>query len=238
MAPGAKKSVGFTCSVPGCFNNDKRNRGISFYKFPKDKKLKKIGLQQISRKDCKPTNGHRVCSQHFEGGKKTYLNNVPTVFPLSKTHQKVNTEPRRTLIRVNTSARTANTIPSDRSSEAVNIEGGKELTDPDAPLAAELIQMEEKLEKLQNEMKVLSIKNEDDGMNYYTGMSSHHFLALFAFLNAGDICSRLRYWGSNNSSIQFPELEKKGQKRSLEPKDELFFNSGSPQGEYSRKSSG
>ena len=242
MASGAKKSGGFTCSVPGCFNNDKRNRGISFYKFPKDKKLKKIWLQQISRKDFKPTNGHRVCSQHFEGGKKTYLNNVPTVFPLSKTHQKVNTEPRRTLIRVNTSARTANTIPSDRSSEAVNIEGGKELTDPDAPLAAELIQMEEKLEKLQNEMKVLSIKNEglqneieslkfgfhrfigsDDDMNYYTGMSSHHFLALFAFLNAGDICSRLRYWGSNNSSIQFPELEKKGQKRSLEPKDELFL---------------
>ncbi|KAK2561777.1 hypothetical protein P5673_015162 [Acropora cervicornis] len=53
-------------------------------------------------------------------------------------------------------------------------------------------------------------------MNYYTGTSSHHFLSLFAFLNAGDICSRLRYWGSNNSSI-------KGQKRSLQPKDELFL---------------
>ena len=178
---------GFTCCVPGCFNNDKRNRGVSFYKFPKDKKLKKTWLQKISRKDFKPTNGHRVCCQHFEGGKKTYFNNVPTVFPLSKTHQKVNTEPRRTL------------IPSERSSEAV-IEGGKELTDPDAPLAAEPIHLEEKLEKLQNEMKVLSIKNEglqnqieslkfgfhrfigsDDDMNYYTGMSSHHFLALLHF---------------------------------------------------------
>ena len=129
------------------------------------------------------------------------MNNVPTVFPRSKTHQKVNTEPRRTLIRVNTSARTANTIPSDRSSEAV-IEGWKELTDPDAPVAAESIHLEEKLEKLQNEMKVLPIANEglqnqieslkfrfhrficsDDDMNYYAGMSSHHFLALFAFLN-------------------------------------------------------
>ena len=96
-----------------------------FINFPKTRNRKKIWLQQISRKDFKPTNGHRVCSQHFEGGKKTYLNNVPTVFRLSKTHQKVNTEPRRTLIRVNISARTANTIPSDRSSEAVNIEGGK-----------------------------------------------------------------------------------------------------------------
>jgi len=53
-------------------------------------------------------------------------------------------------------------------------------------------------------------------MNYYTGMSSQHFLSLLALLNAGDICSRLRYWGSNNSSI-------KGQKHSLEPKDELFL---------------
>ena len=158
MASGANRG-GFTCCVPGCFNNDKRNRGVSFYKFPKDKKLKKIWLQKISRKDFKPTNGHRVCSQHFEGGKKTYMNNVPTVFPLSKTHQKVNTEPRRTLIRVNTPARTANTIPSDRSSEAI-IEGGKELTDPDAPLTAEPMHLEEKLEKLQNEMKVLSIKHE------------------------------------------------------------------------------
>ena len=171
----------------------------------------------------------------------SYLNNVPTVFPLSKTHQKVNTESGRTLIRVNTSARTANTIPSDRSCEAV-IEDGKELTDPDAPLAAEPIHLEEKLEKLQNEMKVLSIKNEglqnhmeslkfgfhrvigsDNDMNNYTGMSPRHFLALFACLNAGYICSRLRYWGLDNSSIQFPELEKKDQKRSLEPKDELFL---------------
>ena len=54
-------------------------------------------------------------------------------------------------------------------------------------------------------------------------MSSDHFLALFASLSAGDICSRLRYWGSNNSSIQFPEFEKKGQKHSLEPEDELFL---------------
>ena len=115
----------------------------------------------------------------------------------------MNTEPRRTLTRVNKSAGTANTIP--RSSETV-IEGGKELTDPDASLGAEPIHLEEKLEKLQNEIKVLSIKNEglqnqieslkfgfhqfigSDDMNYYTGMSSHHLLALFAFLNAGAIC--------------------------------------------------
>ena len=83
-------------------DNDKRNRGVS-----KDKKLKKIRFQKISRKDFKPTNTH----QTSEGGKS----NVPTVFPLSKTHQKVNTEPRRTLIRVNTSVKL---IPSSLTDPA------------------------------------------------------------------------------------------------------------------------
>ena len=46
MASGAKTG-GFTCCVPGCFNNDKRNRGVSFYKFPKDKKLKKYGFKEF-----------------------------------------------------------------------------------------------------------------------------------------------------------------------------------------------
>ena len=42
MASGAKKTGGFTCSDPGCFNNDKRNRGVS-----KDKKLKKYGFKKF-----------------------------------------------------------------------------------------------------------------------------------------------------------------------------------------------
>ena len=117
----------------------------------------RIWLQKVSRRDLKPKNGPQVCSQHFKGGKKTYMNNVPTVFPLSKTHQKINTDPQRTLIRVNTLARMANTIPSDRSSEGV-IEGGKELTDLDAPLAAEPIHLEEKLDKLKNDIKELCQK--------------------------------------------------------------------------------
>ncbi|XP_064479050.1 THAP domain-containing protein 11-like [Ornithodoros turicata] len=29
-----------------------------------------------------PTSGHRVCSLHFEGAKKTYMNDTPTIFPL------------------------------------------------------------------------------------------------------------------------------------------------------------
>ncbi len=35
----------------------------------------------VSRKDFKPTLGHRVFCEHFVGGKKTYMNNTPTITP-------------------------------------------------------------------------------------------------------------------------------------------------------------
>ena len=50
-----------------------------------------------SRKDFTPTVSHRVCSVHFPGGKKTYLNNVPTI--VQKTVKPIERTPRRTLNR-------------------------------------------------------------------------------------------------------------------------------------------
>ena len=220
------KSGGFTCCVPGCFNNNKRNRNISFYVFPQDEKLRKVWHRNISRKGFKPTSGHRLCSEHFEGGKKTYMNNIPTVFPL-KTHQKSKSTERRPLIRnynVSESCKseTGATASTSAATESVSLE--KEIES----LQSKLVSLSLANERLQTEINSLKFGfnrfiGSDVDMNYYTGMISQHFLAFFAFLDAGSICSRLRYWGSNNSCIQYPEVEKKGQKRLLEPKDELFL---------------
>ena len=63
-----------------------------------------------------------------------------------------------------------------------------------------------------------------DDMQYYTGMKNYaQFKALYDFLD-GDViaCSRLNYWGSNNSNLQLDNLEKRGKKRTLLPIDELF----------------
>ena len=40
---GVNKALrgGYTCCVPGCHNNNKKNRELSFHKFPKDKGTKK-----------------------------------------------------------------------------------------------------------------------------------------------------------------------------------------------------
>ncbi|XP_037545945.1 THAP domain-containing protein 11 [Nematolebias whitei] len=80
---------GFTCCVPGCYNNSHRDRDLRFYTFPKDSALREQWLRNISRagvSGCfstfQPTTGHRVCSLHFAGGRKTYSVRVPSLFPL------------------------------------------------------------------------------------------------------------------------------------------------------------
>nr|XP_005992852.1 PREDICTED: THAP domain-containing protein 11 [Latimeria chalumnae] len=80
---------GFTCCVPGCYNNSHRDKELHFYTFPKDESQRSLWLKNISRagvSGCfstfQPTTGHRVCSVHFPGGKKTYSIRVPTIFPL------------------------------------------------------------------------------------------------------------------------------------------------------------
>ncbi|XP_046898031.1 THAP domain-containing protein 11 [Hypomesus transpacificus] len=80
---------GFTCCVPGCYNNSHRDRELRFYTFPKDATQREVWLKNISRtgvSGCfntfEPTTGHRVCSVHFAGGRKTYTIRVPTLFPL------------------------------------------------------------------------------------------------------------------------------------------------------------
>lgn len=88
---------GFTCCVPGCYNNSHRDRELRFYTFPKDITQRELWLKNISRagvSGCfstfQPTTGHRVCSVHFSGGRKTYNIRVPTLFPLRGVNERKN----------------------------------------------------------------------------------------------------------------------------------------------------
>ncbi|KAM9302269.1 THAP domain-containing protein 11 [Gastrophryne carolinensis] len=90
---------GFTCCVPGCYSNSHRDKGLHFYTFPKDPELRHLWLKNVSRagvSGCfntfQPTNGHRVCSLHFHGGRKSYSIRVPTIFPLRGVNER---RPRR-----------------------------------------------------------------------------------------------------------------------------------------------
>ena len=73
---------------------EKHKGKFSFYNLPGDQNLRRQWLHNISRKDFRPTTGHRVSGAHLEGGSKTYQNDVPTVF-----HPEVIKTPRRLLVR-------------------------------------------------------------------------------------------------------------------------------------------
>lgn len=90
---------GFTCCVPGCYSNSHRDKGLHFYTFPKDPELRHLWLKNVSRAGVtgcfstfQPTNGHRLCSLHFHGGRKSYSIRVPTIFPLRGVNER---RPRR-----------------------------------------------------------------------------------------------------------------------------------------------
>ena len=65
-----KRAGGTYCCVPFCDSNTKGNPELSFHKFPTESKLRKAWLHWIGRVDFQPTQYHRVCSKHFEVGKK------------------------------------------------------------------------------------------------------------------------------------------------------------------------
>ena len=62
-------------------------------------------------------------------------------------------------------------------------------------------------------------------MRYFTRMENYaRFKALYDFLDGGvNACSRLKYWGSNNSNRQLDSLGKRGKKHTLLLIDELFL---------------
>ena len=235
MASGSSEAGGFTCCVPGCYNNSKKHKGkFSFYNFPGDQNLRRQWLHNISRKDFRPTTGHRVCSAHFEGGSKTYQNNVPTVFPLQKSHPKVIKTPRRLLVRhkeeeiQEETGENKPTCSEENQIDSTNhCNNEPSLEDQIIELRQQIAALESRNSKLECELRfgLEKFKSSDDDMQYYTGMENYaQFKALYDFLDGGvNACSRLNYWGSNNSNLQLDSLEKRGKKRTLLPIDELFL---------------
>uniref|UniRef100_A0A8V0ZKV0 THAP domain-containing protein 11 n=1 Tax=Gallus gallus TaxID=9031 RepID=A0A8V0ZKV0_CHICK len=54
---------GFTCCVPGCYNNSHRDKALHFYTFPKDEELRRLWLKNVSRAGVKlPLVKHRLCN--------------------------------------------------------------------------------------------------------------------------------------------------------------------------------
>lgn len=222
---------GSSCCVTFCKNNTKRNTNLSFHKFPKDKTLRNTWIHWVGRHNFIPKDHHRVCSEHFPGGKKTYLNNVPTITP--KKIKPTATKPRPTL-------KCRDRIFKEQNKENVTVCIAVEepMKSQEEQLKSEISRLENELEELklkyssettalksdlqQSKFPINKFKNSDSDFEFYTGFKSYaKFKAFFSFLEPA--CTKLQYIGSNNGCLNSTQQEKRGRKRSLCPEEELFM---------------
>ena len=235
---------GFTCCVPLCYNNSKDNdKSLSFYVIPKDPELRKKWLHMISRKNFKPTSGHRVCSEHFVGGKKTYDNNVPTIVPKiikpTKFKERKSRNSLGLLQKDKPQEEKQENICSNASENDLFNELKHEINYLKEQLKNKELQLEESKSQSSNEIATLKeqlasnkfsldrFKHNEGQFKFYTGFETYEiFNVFYQFLQPG-ACS-LIYWGSvTNVDFTTTEPSKYGRSRILQPQEELFLTLGS-----------
>ena len=216
-----RKCGGTCCCVPNCVSNSRKNPELSFYKFPKDPKLRKTWLHWVSRADFTPNEHHKVCSKHFEGGKKTYLGKIPTLVP--KIIKPTPTKPRPTHKCRERTDNVPNVIQEPSGSPENKIENLKDMIETlqqeKQQQEIDILALKEKLD--QQTFSAQHFKSSDADFELYTGFSNYStFKALYDYLCPA--CERLKYIGSHNSA-QAGTRQKCGRKRALSPEEELFL---------------
>ena len=74
--------MGWFCCVPGCSKRSERDKDVSFHRLPlHDKKLLKLWIHKIGRKNLRVGTSTRVCSRHFisSKGRKLRPDEYPTL---------------------------------------------------------------------------------------------------------------------------------------------------------------
>ena len=90
-----------SCAVFGCHSRSGKPgcEGVAFYRLPmRDNKLLRIWLKRLRTESLRVNKNTRICSLHFEGGRKSGPNDIPSIFPWT------NSRSRRPLRKRSTSA--------------------------------------------------------------------------------------------------------------------------------------
>ena len=234
--------MGWFCCVPGCSKRSERDKDVSFHLLPRhDKKLLKLWIHKIGRKDLRVSASTRVCSRHFVSSKNRKLRpdeyptlNLPTL-STQVTQQRKRKSPRKREF----------TLPTEESddcsgeTEAVNESVSSVATSTDVHgediealvkecelLRRKLVESESKLKSAQ--LRISSVEYDDKIIQFYIGFTSYKLLkACFDFL--GPAVENLNYWGqgkdveTNNDTLDGSDKSSKGRHRTLCPIDEFFL---------------
>ncbi len=145
------------CCVPACSNNSNRDKQLSFYSLPLNRKaLLKQWIHAIGRKQL-PINRHtRICSSHFVGASKRLLR-VDEISSLHLPRSSRYTKPRKP--------------PKERiNSRSINV---CDIEEPEVELKEIATQTEAsgtkcgcdcKLESLKNEVSILKLKCQEKSL--------------------------------------------------------------------------
>lgn len=72
------------CCATYCSNRRTKQPHLEFYRIPKEKRLRDKWLSLIRRKNFRPSESTRLCSEHFVGGKRSLekdsISYLPTIF--------------------------------------------------------------------------------------------------------------------------------------------------------------
>ena len=223
------------CCVPKCDNNNRKNPELSCHKIPKNPELKKKWVQVLKRKGVLEFNSsNRVCSAHFAGGIKMYMNNIPTIFakdtksmPRKKPMERKTPDDKYDL--------DIPEVPSDTeaTTTSVNIENNdndneiSKLREEILSLQAKNTALQEKYNKDTSNLQCQLFRIErfigsDTDFRFYTGFPNYNsFKAFFDYLSPS--CKHLVCHGTQTAPKISEHQIKCGKPRLMTPEQELFL---------------
>ena len=62
-----------SCCAFNCTNRHSKEKGIKFYRFPKDPERRRRWIAAIRREGWEPNDGSRICAAHFVSGMENHF---------------------------------------------------------------------------------------------------------------------------------------------------------------------
>ena len=194
---------------------------MSFHKIPKNPELRKKWVCLLKRKGIRdPGPSHRVCSEHFVGGAKTYSNNIPTIFATVTTRKPRKSPTTRTMDNKNPVIAEQFTLENTSQDSSV-IDDSSTKDDNSKNTIQDLENTISSLLKC-GVFHLERFINSDSDFKFYPGFPNYScFKAFYNYLSPA--CEHLLYHGSNTAPITSDSQTKCGKPRSMSPEQELFL---------------
>ena len=213
------------CVVPGCSNRSNRECHLSYHSLPlKNKKLLKIWIHKIGRKNTPINKNSYVCSVHFvdSAGRRLRPDEYPTAnLPMltNSLHIRPRKSPTKRIKAVSndSDSDSDDTIVEKKSVAVQTSESFVKLKEENLKLQMENAQLLQQLKLSQ--FRLDNILKNDQKIQYYTGFPNYGTLkSFYDFL--GPAVNNLNYWGS---SAGVAEKSPTGRNRVLPPMEEFFL---------------